>query len=489
MGGDLQIIREGGNNSGSYTPTAMLYIPDVFHPKEGWHNETNNRSQRTEQVHSLGTLQDGGNPSNPDAAQRGRLDGETKPEGCILRGPNLPNRQEAPHISIPGHHLPVRVPSIWPLVSPEDLYENNEACHSMVETDGLSDGQLYRRQPHSGSVQARSQVMGRVSSSTLGGPVILGQLREVQPRTISGDPVSGVHGQYQNDDHQCTGRQAGRDMSLSDTPEAKEHSVGKVSGDLYWHGHFHEAGDSTSLTVLLGAPGSQELNRPTVSKHRQSGSAGPRPVGGASLEDRAGPAVEWLLPETTQTSSDDPDGCVQDRLGYSVSKEIHWWPMVPTGDPISHQLPGVASGLPGSPDICQGSERDNSLGSNRRHPDHDIHQSEGWNTFTTVDAASKDNLGLVYGEEDTPPGSRQCQYLCRQGISSDDRLVGLEAPPTDIQQAQQPAGPISGRPVCLQSVNPAKEVLQLETGPSGRGDRCLPPGLDRVGICQIHLGH
>ena len=108
-----------------------------------------------------------------------------------------------------------------------------------------------------------------------------------------------------------------------------------------------------------------------------------------------------------------------------------------------------------------------------------------------VPRLSKNNLGLVYGEEDTPPGrahSRKYQYLCRQGISSDDRSVGLEAPPIDIQQAQQPAGPISGRPVCFQSVNPAKEVLQLETGPSGRGDGCLPPGLDRVGICQSTLG-
>ena len=63
-------------------------------------------------------------------------------------------------------------------------------------------------------------------------------------------------------------------------------------------------------------------------------------------------------------------------------------------------------------------------------------------------------------------------------------LVGLEAPPTDIQQAQQPARPISDRPICLQSVEPAKKVLQLETRPVGRGDGCLPPGLDRVSVRQ-----
>ena len=79
------------------------------------------------------------------------MDGETRPEAHVLRSPKLPNRQEAPHISIPGHHLPVRVPSIRPLVGPEDLHKSNEACHSMVEKDGLSDDQLHRRQPHTGS--------------------------------------------------------------------------------------------------------------------------------------------------------------------------------------------------------------------------------------------------------------------------------------------------------------------------------------------------
>ena len=58
------------------------------------------------------------------------------------------------------HHLPVRVPSIRPLVSPESLYKDHEASYSMAETDGLSDDQLHRRQPHTGSVPGKKPSYG-----------------------------------------------------------------------------------------------------------------------------------------------------------------------------------------------------------------------------------------------------------------------------------------------------------------------------------------
>ena len=117
---------------------------------------------------------------------------------------------------------------------------------------------------------------------------------------------------------------------------------------------------------------------------------------------------------------------------------------------LQNVLSGVVKCLPCHPDLCQGSKGINSLGPNRQRSDHDLHQLEGWNTLPPphppfLDPPSQDILDLVYGEEDTPSGrahSRQCQYSCRQGILSNDRSVGLEAPPTNIQQTQQSAGPV-----------------------------------------------
>ena len=102
VGRDPQAIRKRGYSSCSHTPTAVLhiYILDVSHSKEGWHNEANNRSQGIKQVHSLGGFQDGRNPSDSNVATRGRLDGEIRSEGRILCCSNSPGRQKVPHLSI-----------------------------------------------------------------------------------------------------------------------------------------------------------------------------------------------------------------------------------------------------------------------------------------------------------------------------------------------------------------------------------------------------
>ena len=232
--------------------------------------------------------------------------------------------------------------------------------------------------------------MGRASSSTHGGFGLPGQLREVQPRAITRVRVSRVFSEYQDNDDQCTSGQAGRDTSLSKAAKTKEHSVEKVSGNFYWDSHVHEASDSTSSTILSGTSSSQEIPGLGDPKPRQSRSAGPCPVGGVNMVDRTSSVVEWLLFETAQIGLNDPDGCVQDKLWCSVAREIHWRPVVISRDPISHKLPRAASSPPGSPDVCQRSKGDNSLGSNGQCSNHDIHQSEGRKPFTIPDTASKD---------------------------------------------------------------------------------------------------
>ena len=138
LGRDPQAIRIRGNSSCSHTPTAVLHILDVSHSKEGWNNEANNRSQGTKQVHSLGAFQDGGNPSDSNVATRGRLDSKIRSEGRILSCSNSPGRQEVPHLPISEHHLPVRVPSIWPLVNPENLSMSSvEAIYALSYISGI----------------------------------------------------------------------------------------------------------------------------------------------------------------------------------------------------------------------------------------------------------------------------------------------------------------------------------------------------------------
>ena len=65
-----------------------IHLKDVCGPKKGWQCETHNRAEGTEQVHTLGTLQDGRNPSGERSTAGGRLDGQDRPQGCLFLHPH-----------------------------------------------------------------------------------------------------------------------------------------------------------------------------------------------------------------------------------------------------------------------------------------------------------------------------------------------------------------------------------------------------------------
>ena len=56
-------------------------LKDVCGPKKGWQCETHNQPERTEQVHTLGKLQDGRNSSGERSSAGRKLDGQDQPQG------------------------------------------------------------------------------------------------------------------------------------------------------------------------------------------------------------------------------------------------------------------------------------------------------------------------------------------------------------------------------------------------------------------------
>ena len=163
--------------------------------------------------------------------------------------------------------------------------------------------------------------------------------------------------------------------------------------------------------------------------------------------------------------------------------QIHRGAVVTPGNLIPHQLLGVVSHLPSSPNLCEGGTGYNSPNSNRQRPVNVLHQLAGRNSFTIPIQAGQDSTVMVHGEEGRSPSrahSRHGQHSSGQGIASDDRSLGLEVAPANIQQSQQTVWPIPNRPVCIQSFHTDEEVLQLEARSISRRDQCLSPDVART---------
>ena len=67
--------------------------------------------------------------------------------------------------------------------------------------------------------------------------------------------------------------------------------------------------------------------------------------------------------------------------------------------------------------------------------------------------------------------------------------MGLETEPGPIQSDPTDVWPPGDRPICIQNLQAASPILQLETRPRCRSHRCLQTGLEREQLCQPSMGH
>lgn len=149
-------------------PIREFHLSDVSGAQQGRISETDSRRQRSQQVHSMGALQDGRYPSSEAPTAEGRLDGQIGPERRLLCSANPPGAPTLPVCTMEGGNLPIQLSPLRPILSSEGVHEDHAPSDSMAEADGLSDNHLHRRQPSNGIHKGGSQVPGRNIGCTAG---------------------------------------------------------------------------------------------------------------------------------------------------------------------------------------------------------------------------------------------------------------------------------------------------------------------------------
>ena len=113
------------------------------------------------------------------------------------------------------------------------------------------------------------------------------------------------------------------------------------------------------------------------------------------------------------------------------------------------------------------------------------------NTISSPVSASQGDVDVVHEEGHIPssrPHSGERKHCSGHRVTSTQGSVGLEAESRFVQADPTEIWPSGNRPVCLQDINTAPQILQLETGPRSRSHRCLQTILEGKQLCQPLMG-
>ena len=130
--------------------------------------------------------------------------------------------------------------------------------------------------------------------------------------------------------------------------------------------------------------------------------------------------------------------------------------------------------------LCQTLQQDHYSDETSQCHTSDIYQKNGGNSLPCVVSVGSNNMGLVQTEEYLPSSRTlawEGQCDSGSGIKIDERLLRLDAQPTNLYSDKSINGPIGNRPVCNKTDKETVEVLQLESRPQNLGNRCIQPEL------------
>ena len=144
-------------------------------------------------------------------------------------------------------------------------------------------------------------------------------------------------------------------------------------------------------------------------------------------------------------------------------------------------MSGAASGNTSSKVVPEESEEQTRSAVGRKLHSSRVHQQPGKNSILSGDNVGERALDVVPGERNTnlctvSPG--RGEYQSRHRIPSDERLLGLDAKPSTVPTDTASVSRCQCRSVCALPDLPAPVFLQLETGSSSGGNRCLPAELE-----------
>ena len=305
-----------GGNYPTSTPTSTdVCVQDLSSAKEGWLPQANSGPSGVKQVYTLGAFQDGRNPSSQGHSTGRGLDGETRPKRRILFSANSPGAQAVPANSMERYDIPIQLPTLRTVVSPEGVHQNHASSDSMAETAGVSDNHLHRRQPHNGVNRGAGPLPSGNSGGAAGSTRVCDKSPQVHPPAMPRATVSGLCHQLEENDNSSATRKAVKNSDAGKRGSESNLDNGKRDSQFGRNSFLDGTGHSTSPAILQGTTASKECCHSRSFRPRRTDTDRPTPEGGASVVGGASSSMELSLTLSTREEPLDSNRCVQDGLG------------------------------------------------------------------------------------------------------------------------------------------------------------------------------
>ena len=496
-----------GDSRGEGTPTETgnsrispirpeLCFQNISGRKEGGRPTPSNKPESTEPICASGAFQDGGlTPLTRPAPKKG-LDDKNGSQRCLSPNPHSPESPTLPTLYMGGEALQIPKPSIWPLLCTTGVYQNIEASDRLAETDRPTPDSVPRRHAIYACQQRPAREAGTTHMQVIRVPGTDGKHTEIPTNSSPTVRILGVSDQLRPDDNQPPTREGQEDSTgCCETPQI---SINFGTGAC--HVHRENSGNLQSRHA-----GSTTLQSPADGTQYGDLRGKPRGMPGqirvhntAEQQYDCGPQLVVCPGQTNDEFTNTPPTvntdnrvrCLECGVGSPMWGHQHGRELVNRRGSPTHQLSGVNGCLPGSQDLCQQPDGIDPL-ENGQCICSELHQPEGRHTLNSAVQPGSGNMGVVSRETDIIAGrasARNPQHGSRYRIQSNEGSMRLDDQPICIPTNPAGNGSLPNRPICITTDQTTDSVLQLETRPRGRGNRCLHTELGTSeGLCQPSL--
>ena len=488
--GSEHTIRKGSNypNKTSLRPPGLLLDP-LPCPQERGSDEASHQSQEVERMGNAPALQNGGHGDAQGTTEDERLDGEGRPQRCLLHNSNTQRPSALPEIYGRAKSLSVHMSTIWSVMCTMGIHQSDEAGCNISSCHGGANDSLHRRHFVDGRHSSSGEESPRGSDATADRFGVYCQRSEICHHPNPADRVPGSEGGLYIPSFESTRGETPSHKDGGQPASAEVTGDGTTISSTDRQASCSISGSSACppiLPVTTGRPtegsesGQSELQYDTfVVTSRQRG---------ANMVAGEACSLEWQS-STVQTANYGHNlRCLSPGLGGSVQGDKDWGSMGPPRAGNAHKLPRTAGSNPSSENIPEGSHRDDSVVTAGQPNSCCLHKQYGGHGISPTDRSSQNSVDVGFGQRhhsDCRVHTRGSECGGRRRVQVNARQDGLEASPQVVPADQPEVGTTAGRSFRISSVHPTTSLFQLETRPTGRGNRCLQPAMgDIQGLCE-----
>ncbi|PFX22071.1 hypothetical protein AWC38_SpisGene13412 [Stylophora pistillata] len=193
-------------------------------------------------------VQDGGAPHGPLTPPQGRLPDETRPQGCLLRSPNLPGIEEILTLPVRENNFRILLPPIRPLTGSQSLHQTPLSRYSETALRGHTFSNLFGRSSPDSSSEGYSSGDLPLRTEAFVQPGFDNETREMLPSPHESPSFPGYCMRYDSNVH-CTAKEQIHRIkgACQEMLESREKSLGELSSLLGRMSHAARSGVGCNL--------------------------------------------------------------------------------------------------------------------------------------------------------------------------------------------------------------------------------------------------